>query len=393
MEDISIRRIGLALLMITGLLVTTAVYCEEGAEQKVDESAKIKTEIRELLNATSEKNEKANTLFKEATTMADSLKQEAAQKLEYLAKTIKTAQKSRAVNKKELVIAVKLNKEAIQLNKEFDYVKVIEKVNEALKHISKKPVVSLTVQPRMFSPDGDGDNDVLNITTDVFSINKVKNWILAIQKKEEGDKKGIEIKSWKGEGEAKKSITWDGKEDGKIAVDSAGSYIVRMVVKDDKNEIGYSPDVKFKTDIFVINTPRGKLINISSIKFAYNKADLKAIYKKTVKMVYDFLLKMPGYSIVVEGHSDSSGKAWENKELSSKRAKSVGGYLVELGMNVKRIKRYGLGEALPKTYTGKKMGLNRRVSFILLKTEADRKKYEDFIKTLKFSKEVIMKKP
>ncbi len=370
-------------------------YCEEEKPKQIPESEKLKMEIRALIESTKAKNDKARKLFIEAKTTADSLKQEADQKLKYLGETIKKAQKSKAVDKKELAIAVKLNTEAKKLYKENEYIKVIAKVNEALKHISKVPVVSITVSPQLFTPGKDrktGKENILTITPDIFSINKVKSWILAISKKEEGEKKGVEIKKWTGEGDLTEPIKWDGKSKGKTILDSASSYVARLVVKDEKNGIGGSSEVRFKTDIFVIETARGKLINISSIRFDYNKDDLKPKYKKTVKMVHDFLLNYPGYNIIVEGHSDSSGKALKNKTLAAQRAKSVADYLVELGMDRTRIKESGLGEALPIYYTKKMMALNRRVSFILLKTKEDTEKYENYIKKLNFEKEVEMRK-
>ncbi|MDD5067551.1 MAG: OmpA family protein, partial [bacterium] len=169
------------------------------------------------------------------------------------------------------------------------------------------------------------------------------------------------------------------------------SYIAEMTVRDEKGGMGKSSQVKFKTDIFTTRTERGLLINISIIKFDYNKADLKTEYKKLVKKVYNFLLQYPDYSIIIEGHSDSLGKAPENQVLSGKRADTVAGYLAELGMERNRIRVYGLGESLPSTELWKKLALNRRVSFILLKTAEDLNIYESFIKQLDLNKEVQMK--
>ncbi len=378
-------------LIIISIFFTIKIYCAEGQEPQLTEPGKIKIQIQELLKTIREKNEKARNLFMEAKIKADSLFMEAEQKLTYLGETIEKAKKSEVVDKKELKKAMELNNEAKKIFKEYEYIKVIEIVNKALGHISKVPVVSIAVQPQLFSPDGDGKN-VLTITSDVFSLNKVTTWTLKIKKKEEGEKEGVEIKTWKGEKEIPKTTEWDGKEEGKIAVDSAGSYVVELAVLDEKNGMGKSGEVKFKTDIFTTRTERGLLINISSIRFAYNKADLLAKYKGTVKMVHDFLLEYPGYSIVVEGHSDSSGRAPKNQTLSGNRAKSVADYLIELGMDRKRIKTSGLGESLPKTYYKRKMALNRRVAFILLKTDADIATYENYINKLDINKEVKMKK-
>ena len=378
--------------IINSMLFAGNIYSAEEGEKQITESEKLKLQIQELLKSIKGKNEKARNLFMEAKIKADSLFMEAEQKLKYLNETIEKAKKSKVVDKKELEKAVGLNNEAKKLFEEHEYVKVIEIVNKALEYISKVPVVSVSVTPQLFSPDGDGENDILTLKSDIFSLNKVTSWTLMIKKKEEGEKEEIEIRTWTGKGTLTDTIKWDGKYKEKIAVDSASSYIAELIAIDEKNGVGKSSKVKFKTDIFTTKTERGLLISISSIRFAYRKADLKSKYKKIVKMVHNFLLKYPEYSIAVEGHSDASGKADENKILSGKRANSVADYLIELGMDKKRIKVYGLGEALPKTYYRRKRALNRRGSFILLRTLEDTKKYGDYIRKLNFYEEVKMKK-
>jgi len=394
-KEQKMKRFIIIIFAIISLIFSINLYSKEESseEEQISESEKIKIQIQDLLKTIKSKNEQARNLFMEAKIKADSLYMEAEQKLTYLDETIEKAKKSKAVDKKELNKAIQLQKEAKKLFSEHEYIQVIELVNKALGHISKVPVVSINVTPQLFSPDGDGQNDTLTITSDIFSINKITSWTLMITKKEEGDKVAVEIKTWSGVGsEIPKNIKWNGKSDGKIAVDSAGSYIVQLIAVDEKKGVGKSSQVRFKTDIFTTRTKRGLLINISSIRFRYNKADLLNKYKPIVKRVYDFLLEYPEYQIIVEGHTDASGKAVKNKTLSEARAKSVANFLIESGMDKRRIKESGLGEALPFTYKKRRMALNRRVSFILLKTKEDTEIYENYISKLNLNKEVKMKK-
>ncbi|MBN1898520.1 MAG: OmpA family protein, partial [Spirochaetes bacterium] len=295
------------------------------------------------------------------------------------------------VNKQGLPKAKELQKTATGLFSEYEYRKVIETVNEALAYISKVPILTIKVTPEIFSPDNDGKNDVLEIVPDIFSITKLDRWIAAVTKQEEGQKQGIEIIKWAEKGDPPKVIKWDGKIDGRLAVDSASSYVAELVVIDEKNAVESSGKVRFKTDIFTEETERGLLIDVSSIIFDYNSDVLKPEYKPIVKMVYDFLLRYPEYSIIIEGHTDSSGPAQRNKALSEKRAQSVTDYLVELGMKKDSLEAYGLGESLPKTMDKNKMGLNRRVAFILIKNKDDMMKYKYFVKKLRFDREVEMR--
>jgi len=372
-------------LLAAGCAFFLACWQLQAEEQTVStNNSQLKAQIQALFQSILEKNQKAQALFMEAKIKADSLKQEASDKLAYLADTLQKAQRSKVIDQKQLDAATALQKEALALNDQFLYPAVLDKVKEALGHISSVPVVSITVAPQLFVPD----EAALVITPDIFSLNNVSKWTLSIRKKEEGEKESVEIVRWIGETPLTNAIAWDGRLDNTIIVDSAGSYVVELVVYDDKGGSGRSGQVKFKTDIFTTKTPRGLLINISSIRFDYNKADLKPAYQKLVKRVFNFLLEYPDYNIVVEGHSDYTGIAPDNQVLSEKRANAVADYLVQLGMDRSRIKVYGLGESLPSTTEKLKAALNRRVSFILLKNADDIKIYEDFIGQLDLKKEM-----
>ncbi|SON53335.1 OmpA family protein [Vibrio tapetis] len=75
------------------------------------------------------------------------------------------------------------------------------------------------------------------------------------------------------------------------------------------------------------------------------------------------LTTYPQSNVTVTGHTDSSGSAKFNQQLSEKRAQAVADYLVSEGVDSSRIKVEGEGEASPiasnKTAAGKEK--NRRV--------------------------------
>jgi OOP family OmpA-OmpF porin len=68
-------------------------------------------------------------------------------------------------------------------------------------------------------------------------------------------------------------------------------------------------------------------------------------------------------SVVIEGHTDSSGDAAFNQQLSEKRAEAVKAELVANGANPDKIKTVGYGESKPIADNGTREGRakNRRV--------------------------------
>ena len=73
----------------------------------------------------------------------------------------------------------------------------------------------------------------------------------------------------------------------------------------------------------------------------------------------------PAYKLNIAGHTDNSGKADKNLQLSKDRAAAVKDYLVNKGIDASRMATEGYGDTQPvatnKTKAGK--ALNRRVAF------------------------------
>lgn len=90
--------------------------------------------------------------------------------------------------------------------------------------------------------------------------------------------------------------------------------------------------------------------------------------RSTLKVVA-FVKKYPGYSISVEGHTDSRGTDKYNQALSERRAAAVKKYLVEKeGAVSEKIKPIGYGESRPiaDNKTEKGRFENRRVEILIL---------------------------
>jgi OOP family OmpA-OmpF porin len=101
------------------------------------------------------------------------------------------------------------------------------------------------------------------------------------------------------------------------------------------------------------------------IYFATNDSELNESNHQILDEVFNTLQNYSSYKVVVEGHTDSSGPASFNQELSEKRANSVMRYLIDKGFAPSRISSKGYGETRPavsnETADGRRE--NRRVEF------------------------------
>jgi outer membrane protein OmpA-like peptidoglycan-associated protein len=113
---------------------------------------------------------------------------------------------------------------------------------------------------------------------------------------------------------------------------------------------------------------RGMVITLSgSVLFATGKYELLPIARQKLDEVAK-ALKDQGYkSILVEGHTDSIGRASDNDTLSLKRAESVRTHLVSQGIPSDKIRATGLGSSRSVADNGTAEGRanNRRVEIVV----------------------------
>lgn len=103
---------------------------------------------------------------------------------------------------------------------------------------------------------------------------------------------------------------------------------------------------------------------IQNINFETASARLTADSRDVLARVMDILKRYPGYQLAIGGHTDSIGSAESNQGLSERRAKSVYDYLVENGINARKLSYKGFGETMPIADNRYRDGreLNRRVT-------------------------------
>lgn len=113
-------------------------------------------------------------------------------------------------------------------------------------------------------------------------------------------------------------------------------------------------------DHLVVNMPQDLL-------FATDSASLRPDLTYDIKTVAASLLKYPNSRIEVIGHTDNTGSAAYNMDLSQRRAQAVAAVLRQGGVSTGRIVAYGRGEDQPvaSNLTAEGRAQNRRVEIII----------------------------
>ncbi len=230
---------------------------------------------------------------------------------------------------------------------------------------STPPDIKLSFEPDLFSPDGDGENDILTITPSIKDNVGIKSWEITIYAPA-----GYVFKSFKGS-EPPVEIKWDGIGVNNELVESAADYFLELSATDITGNTATTKRMKLPVDVLVMVTERGLKIRISNIEFAFDSAKLTGKAFPILNRVAEILNKYEKYNVLIEGHTDDIGEEQYNLKLSEARAQSVLDYLVKRGIDKKRLSSRGMGETspfLPNTSVENRRR-NRRVEFLLIKPE------------------------
>ncbi len=108
----------------------------------------------------------------------------------------------------------------------------------------------------------------------------------------------------------------------------------------------------------------------NSIRFDFDKSDIKPQYREILSRIAGVLMSVEGYSISVYGYTDDIGTADYNLKLSGRRAQAVRDYLVESGVDPKIITSKGYGKSDPRAPgdSASAHATNRRVEIGIVDT-------------------------
>ena len=125
-----------------------------------------------------------------------------------------------------------------------------------------------------------------------------------------------------------------------------------------------------KRNIEARETSRGVMVNLPSVNFEFDSADLTRDGRSKVNQIADIVKRdAPNRRVTVEGHASRESAAQEayNQRLSERRANTVADALERSGVNGRNISAQGLGTRTPiatnDTESGRQQ--NRRVEVII----------------------------
>jgi len=114
------------------------------------------------------------------------------------------------------------------------------------------------------------------------------------------------------------------------------------------------------------------IIKTDPIYFDYNMWYIRKESKVVLGRVVDLMKKYPGMVIEIGSHTDSRGNAKFNEDLSQKRANSTREFIIQSGIDAKRVSAKGYGESVPiikcktdESCSEEEHELNRRSEFVI----------------------------
>lgn len=155
---------------------------------------------------------------------------------------------------------------------------------------------------------------------------------------------------------------------GKVAVGAAIGAIAGGAIGTALDQQAEDLRASVGDDVGIVNTGDSLVVTMpQDILFATDSASLTGSLRSDLYAVAQNLVDYPNTSIDVVGHTDNTGEASYNQNLSSRRADAVAAVLSDGGVSYARLRSYGRGEDQPVasnlTVEGREQ--NRRVELII----------------------------
>jgi len=181
-------------------------------------------------------------------------------------------------------------------------------------------------------------------------------------------------KSREGEGKYKFTVTTPESKTYRLSVEASG-YVFQNL--DIRVPASTSEPQEITRNVQLRKLRTGTRSVLRNIYFDFNKASFKKESYDELNKLETMMASNAGMEIEISGHTDNIGSKAYNKKLSQLRANAVKEYLVNKGIDARRVKAVGYGEEKPlASNDDEKEGreLNRRVEFKVLSDGASSKK-------------------
>lgn len=128
-----------------------------------------------------------------------------------------------------------------------------------------------------------------------------------------------------------------------------------------------------KPGIYALLSKEPRVIRLFNIYFDVGKAAIRKEAEKNLYEIVDALKELADLKLEIGGHTDSTGTAEENIDLSSRRAGAIKEFLVQNGIVADRLTARGYGSQYPLAPNDSPENLqkNRRSEFTMISTIAD----------------------
>lgn len=136
----------------------------------------------------------------------------------------------------------------------------------------------------------------------------------------------------------------------------------------DKQEAELRRDLE-NDRVKITNTGDRLIVTLpEDILFAVDSARVNSALRGDLLTVSDSLRSYPDSTVQVVGHTDNTGAAAYNQDLSERRANAVADVLMDGGVSFNRIQTFGRGEDQPiaSNLTAEGKAQNRRVEIVIL---------------------------
>ncbi len=126
---------------------------------------------------------------------------------------------------------------------------------------------------------------------------------------------------------------------------------------------------EIKRDLYLTPLEVGEVVQLNNLFFAQSKAEMLPESQPELERLYQLLVDNKNLEIELSGHTDNQGNSNANMQLSRDRAEAVMQFLIDKGIDKKRLTAVGYGPTRPiaSNANPETRKLNRRVEIKILK--------------------------